>query len=78
MTQGPITVPLPIMRGGGSIRGIAEILAEFDVSVAGVGIAIASILPGKKKIEDYTAIVYLGDVDEEQKTIKVSPNYQIF
>jgi pur operon repressor, Bacillus subtilis type len=66
------------MRGGGSIRGIAEILAEFDVSVAGVGIAIASILPGKKKIEDYTAIVYLGDVDEEQKTIKVSPNYQIF
>ncbi|MGN0658768.1 MAG: pur operon repressor [Emergencia sp.] len=66
------------MRGGGSTRGIADILSEFDVSVAGTGIAIASILPEKKKIEDYTAILYLGEVDEEQKRIEVVPNFQIF
>ncbi len=66
------------MRGGGSTRGIADILAEFDVSVVGTGIAIAGLLPEKKKIEDYTAIVYLGEVDEEQRTIEVFPNNQIF
>ena len=66
------------MRGGGSTKGISDILSEFEVTVVGTGIAIASMLPEKKKIDDYTAIVFLGDVDEEQKTIEVIPNYQIF
>ena len=30
------------MRGGGSTRGIADILSEFDVSVVGTGIAIVT------------------------------------
>ncbi len=66
------------MRGGGSIRGITDILAEFDVSVVGTGIAIASLFPEKKKIEDYTATLFLGNVDEEQRRIEVFPNTQIF
>ncbi len=66
------------MRGGGSTRGIADILAEFDVEVVGTGIAIVASLPEKKKIDDYTAILFLGEVDEEQRTINVYPNLQIF
>jgi len=66
------------MRGGGSTKGIVEILSEFDVTVVGTGIAIANAVPEKKKIDDYTAIVYLGKVDEENRTIEVLPNYQIF
>ena len=31
-----------------------------------------------RKIEDYTAIVFLGEVDEEKKSIEVFPNRQIF
>lgn len=66
------------MRGGGSTKGIADILGEFDVEVVGTGIAIASVSPEKKKIDNYTAIIYLGDVDEEAKTINAFPNNQIF
>ena len=66
------------MRGGGSTKGIAEILSEFDVTVVGAGIAIASLLPEKKRIEDYTPIVYLGTADEENRVIEALPNYQIF
>ncbi len=66
------------MRGGGSTKGIADILSEFEVSVVGTGVAIASTLPEKKKIDDYTAIAFLGKVDEEQKTIEVFPNCRIF
>ena len=62
------------MRGGGSTRGIAEILGEFDITVVGTGVAIASRMPEKKKIGNYTAVLYLGDVDEEKKTIKVYEN----
>lgn len=66
------------MRGGGSTRGIADILAEFDVEVVGTGIAIVGAMPKKKKIDEFTAILYLGDVDEEQRTIHVYPNREIF
>ena len=66
------------MRGGGSTKGLAEILSEFDVTVVGAGIAIASLLPEKKRIEEYTPIVYLGTVDEENRVIEALPNLQIF
>ncbi|MGI6178120.1 MAG: pur operon repressor [Eubacterium sp.] len=66
------------MRGGGSIKGITDILAEFDATVAGVGVAIASVLPERKKIENYTAVIFLGNVDEENKTIEAYPNKNVF
>lgn len=66
------------MRGGGSTKGIHEILGEFDVNVVGTGIAIAAKEPIDKKINDYTAIVYLGEVNEKEKTIEVIPNNNLF
>ena len=62
------------MRGGGSIVGISEMIGEFGGSVVGVGVAIAGIEPEKKKIKDYTCLVYLGDVDIESKKIDIFPN----
>ena len=51
------------MRGGGSVKGISDILSEFDTKVVGIGVAIANITPEKKKIPDYMPLVYLGRVD---------------
>lgn len=62
------------MRGGGSTKGISDILSEFNVEVAGTAVAIASAIPEKKKISQFTAAVTLYDVDEENKTIRVEPN----
>lgn len=62
------------MRGGGSTKGISDILAEFNVDVCGTAVAIASALPEKKKISEFTSAVTLHDVDEENKIIKVEPN----
>ena len=36
------------MRGGGSLKGVSEILSEFDIDVVGAGVAIASREPVKK------------------------------
>ena len=66
------------MRGGGSIKGIVEILSEVDIEVVGIGAAIVNTRPEKKKVSDYFPIVYLGDVDENNKFIEVIPNCQIF
>ncbi len=66
------------MRGGGSTKGIIEILGEFDTEVVGIGIAIVSKTPENKKVTDYTLLIYLGNVDEETKNVDVVPNSQIF
>lgn len=66
------------MRGGGSIKGIYEILGEFDVEVVGTGIMMTSKEPEKKKISDYISVLSLDVLDEDYKIIKVSPNNLIF
>ena len=65
-------------RGGGTIKGITEILSEFKVSVSGAGVAIASRHPEKKKISNYSPIVYLDKIDEENGTVKASGNISFF
>ena len=66
------------MRGGGSIVGISEMIGEFSGTVVGVGVAIASLTPEKKKISDYTCLVYLGEIHAEEKKISILPNDSIF
>ncbi len=66
------------MRGGGSIVGISEMIGEFSGTVVGVGVAIASLTPEKKKISDYTCLVYLGKIHAEEKKISILPNDSIF
>lgn len=66
------------MRAGGSLKGIVELLGEFNVEVNGIGVAISSVTPKLKKVDKYTPLVYLGDVDESTCEIDVFPNYQIF
>ncbi len=66
------------MRGGGSVTGITEMVGEFGCKVAGVGIAIVSKEPEKKKVSDYSAFVYMGNVSSEEKIIEIYPNEALF
>jgi len=66
------------MRAGGSAKGISDMMREFDVEIVGTGVVIASREPEKKKVDDYYALVYLGKVDEAERTIEVIPNNSAF
>jgi purine operon repressor len=66
------------MRAGGSVKGISEILSEFDMEVVGVGVVIAATKPEKKKIQDFFPLIYIGHVDANEKTIEIFPNSLIF
>lgn len=66
------------MRGGGSIKGIGDILSEFDISVLGTGVVIASSEPTNKKIQDYVPIIFMNDLADEEKEHSFFPNNQIF
>ena len=62
------------MRGGGSLKGIEDILGEFDIETVGVGVAIVMKAPERKKISDYTPVLIIDDIDEENKLISVRAN----
>jgi purine operon repressor len=66
------------MRGGGSVVGISEMVQEFGSTVCGVGVAIASVVPEKKKVDDYTCLVYIDDIIKEDKSIRLIPNKNLF
>lgn len=66
------------MRAGGSIKGIRDILEEFEIEVVGTGVVIASKTGEKKKVTDYVPLIYLEKADFEEKTISIYPNEDIF
>ena len=59
------------MRCGGSVVGIAEMMKEFSCNVVGVGVAIASLYPEKKKIKDYFSLINIGEIDSDSKTLSL-------
>lgn len=65
------------MRGGGSLKGIEDILSEFDIETVGVGVALVSSQPEKKKIKDFTPVLIIDDIDEENKVISVRANSEL-
>lgn len=62
------------MRGGGSLKGVTEILQEFDITVTAVGVATAQHEPVKKKIPFYLPLTILEKIDEDNKEILVTTN----
>ena len=65
------------MRAGGSIKGVYELLTELNVDILTVGVGIASKTPEEKKISDYLPLIYLDNIDEEEKLITIHPNYDL-
>lgn len=66
------------MRAGGSVKGIADILTEFEVEIVGTGLVIVTTEPERKTIPEYSALLYLAGIDPEKKELKVFPNIQFF
>jgi len=62
------------MRAGGSLKGITEILSEFEIEVIGIGVAIADRYPEKKKVKSCFPIIYIDSIDEDSKTVFTSKN----
>ena len=63
------------MRGGGSIKGIEDMLAEFDASTVGIGVVVVADTNQRKKIGEYFPLLLL-DIDEKKECVndvKINP-----
>ncbi|MCD5411086.1 MAG: pur operon repressor [Clostridiales bacterium] len=61
------------MKGGGTIRGMKEMMCEFGAVVEGVGVLIATKLPKEKLVKEFTSLLTLEETNDEDKNIKIFP-----
>lgn len=65
------------MKGGGTAKGIVDLMKEFEAKVEGIGVLISAKSPGKRLIENYTSLLLLEEVQEEQELINIYPNPEL-
>ncbi|CAM3096116.1 pur operon repressor [Paenibacillus sediminis] len=66
------------MKAGGTIKGMMDLLAEFDATVAGVGVLLESgtVDSDERLLTDYISLAKLTAVDSKTKMIEAAPgNY---
>ena len=63
------------MRGGGTIKGMTQLMNEFGAQVIGTGIFITTSTPEEKLVEDYISLI---EIDTRGNEIIVKPNLKTF
>ncbi len=63
------------MRGGGSIKGISNMLEEFDSSIAGVGVVVVTGGMDNKKIGEYFPLICI-DEKGGPGSVSINPELQ--
>lgn len=61
------------MRAGGTLRGLNDLMGEFECPVVGKGVFIETGWPQAKLVTDHLALVYLQKVDAENQKVLVRP-----
>lgn len=66
------------MRGGGSVKGIQDMLKEFDAQAVGIGVVIVAQSGSRKKIGDYFPLLLLDpdEKDQDSETIRLNPDIE--
>ncbi|CAM4492439.1 pur operon repressor [Paenibacillus typhae] len=66
------------MKAGGTVRGMVDLLGEFNAQVAGVGVLVESgaVETEERLLHDYVSLVKLTEVDSRERRISAHPgNY---
>ncbi|MGL4741875.1 MAG: pur operon repressor [Sarcina sp.] len=64
------------MRGGGTGKGIIDLLKEFDSELVGIGVLVDNKISENKLIKDYISLVDVVELEEESG-IKIIPSKNI-
>ncbi len=65
------------MKGGGTAKGITDLMEEFRVKVEGIAVVVSTKNPMNKLIENYLPLLILEDINEQKQTIRIKPNSRL-
>ncbi|TYP51659.1 pur operon repressor [Thermosediminibacter litoriperuensis] len=61
------------MKGGGTARGMSELVREFGAEVVGVAVLVATAYPEEKLVKKYTSLMVLEKIDAERGEVSLKP-----
>lgn len=61
------------MKGGGTARGMIDLVHEFQAEVTGIAVLVATKTPEEKLVSDYTPLLVLKGVDMQKGEIQIEP-----
>jgi len=61
------------LRGGGTAKGMVDLMREFNVSVAGMAFVMATVTPEKKRISGEKSLMTLSVTEDEPAEALVRP-----
>jgi purine operon repressor len=62
------------LRGGGTARGVYDLMREFQAQIVGVGVLIATTLPREKLVDQYVSLLLFDGVDEGRGIARIAPS----
>jgi len=62
------------MKGGGTLRGMMDMMREFDAEVVGAGVMIKAEQPMRKGIDGVVSLLTLEQVDPSAGNVKIEPS----
>ncbi|WP_326908607.1 pur operon repressor [Sedimentibacter sp. MB31-C6] len=65
------------MKGGGTAKGMADMMREFNVQVVGTAVVIETKKPDKKLVDNYLSLLVLNNINEKDGTIEIEPNWNL-
>lgn len=65
------------MKGGSTVKGLKELMAEFKAEVVGIGVIMSTAEPEHKVIDDYVSLLRLNGVDDVNRTIDIIPDIKL-
>ena len=63
------------MRGGGTLKGMKDLMHEFGAQVVGTGVFISTTKPQEKMVDDYISLI---ELDDNGESIIAKPNFKTF
>ncbi|CAM3987024.1 pur operon repressor [Alkalicoccus chagannorensis] len=59
------------MKAGGTLRGMMDLIEEFQAETVGAGVLVEAVHEKKKLVQDYVSLMKLSQVDPEARRISV-------
>ncbi|MEW6662684.1 MAG: pur operon repressor [Bacillota bacterium] len=61
------------MKGGGTARGVQDLMQEFQAQVVGTGVLVSTTEPAEKMVDNFIPLLKLKQIDERLRTVSLCP-----
>jgi purine operon repressor len=62
------------LRGGGTARGVYDLMRECRAEICGIGVLIETAQPREKLVDQYVSVLTFDGVDEREGTVRIAPS----